>query len=135
MAEIATVRSARFKTMTDFNRAAHYIGALVIYNMIKDDLKGEDRMWGDAILEACRTSERHIMTAILYDRVLDTFIGLRHVFQKGLCPSEEMHDRANNLISKLPKEMQKPARMDFQNLLAGKKVSEMYLTDHHGGIR
>lgn len=135
MAEICTGRSSRFKTITDFNRAAHYIGCLVIYNMCKDDLVGEDRMWGAALLESCRLSERPMMTAILYDRVLDTLAGIKKVFNKGLCSAEEMNDRADHLIASLPENMRKAARMDFQNIMNGKKISEMYLSDHHGGVR
>lgn len=135
LADLTINKSARFKTQTDFNRAAHYIGTLIIYNMIADDLTGEDRLWGDALLSACRLSERPIMTAILYDRVLDTMDGLMWVFQKGLCSPEELNDRIFNLISQLPENMREPAHKDFKNLKHGKKVSELYLTEHHGGKR
>jgi hypothetical protein len=133
LAEIMRHESPRFGTAGEVHRAAHYLGMSILYELfIRKDAEVKAKY--ESFYEAIQAEEELLADMLQLDDFSTAVKNMRKAFQWGLLKPEQLEKKVNNLVSAVPKRLQKIARQKVGEVLDKGTVKGMF-TNSWGGKR
>jgi hypothetical protein len=131
MADIIRTNSRRFKTITDVNRSAHYLGLMMLYQLFKDEIG--NNIVGNSIFKRLTMMEPYYSELILIDTFVDGIFDLKEMWAKGIISESKFRDKCDELKESLPDSLHPLCDQKFKQMIAGAKITSLYEMETRGG--
>ena len=121
-AEQLATKSNKVNNKSEVHRAAHYLGMLIIYHILKSD---EYEFKHSAIYENLLECEDLNETYQILDDVTRTFMMIYNAYRTNILTTKEANRRVEDRLEVLPENLKELARQKATLIFDGKKMSEV----------
>lgn len=124
-----------FRSRSEVDRAAHYIGVVIIEHIFTEYKDNKSRNLGQYYQKINEALEATRLQSGLIDYFIDAVFDLHKAFKDGILDAEEFRNKVDLIKSRLPKYLQGLAEDKCSRILSGGKVSDIYENSRWGGDR
>jgi len=125
----------QYKTVSDVNRAAYYLGIENLYWYEKENFPENFESWGSEYANSVRRMEVWLTDLERHDNCVK-FMGTAHdYFKKGACDQQEFHDHVMEHIGECKKSFRESLVDAYKRILNGESVTSIQMGTYHGGDR
>jgi len=124
MAEEIVSHSTRFKSFTDVHRASHYLGMMILYNLVK--LSGQDTSRIDGLFKILLKHAKFTQEMLELDAVVDIAVKYKKGFEMGLLSAVQRDEKIDEILDMMSPEIHKAAEHKIYQVMSGGVVSSLY---------
>jgi len=123
----------QYKTVSDVNRAAYYLGIENLYWYEKENYPENFEPWGSDYANSVRKMESWIMDLERFDNSVKLIGTAYDYFKKGGCSQSEFHDHIMDHIGDCKKSFKESLIDAYKRILNGDSITSIQMGSYHGG--
>lgn len=123
IAEKIATKCPRFASKAEVDRAAYYMGMMLIYQLVKDPAVQRDEC--GIMFNSLLAEEKSMVSLDMLDTVTEAVKRLSKAYEKRILSRSEFEKKVETLISYLPDELQEIAAENCDRVLHGENISNI----------